>query len=562
MRSFGPTKDKALPLRSTTIRHPERPTPQNAAADYSSIRLNTYHDTSDLRAALRKIEAAFAPVEQEGPTAPKPATAVSSATANLGTAGVRQTKPGDSTKSRPTIVVVKRSAAVPPTPLRKGLPAILQLAPQLLIHCCSFCDLRTLGVLCSVSVRMNVLVARQGDELWLAAAKRRRIPIAVAGSAREELRKVLVERARERHAEEAYYEAEIARMEERLLARTQDIYAQNIDVDRTLRMYGAASTPAPVNPEPFWLQQRRRPLPKADDREKSTDTTISASAQSTEMRAKLRTEIEALEEMKRICQCRLKLQEEVLLDHDAQLRKWQSVLLPCEGADFESPIHRTPNRSEKVSSHTEGDAATATTMAATEGAAQKLVSPAQMDEFERRIVRLVLNGSAPTSSAAIADASSGDSNLPVVLRRGAENFVDLELVLRIVGRSELAAASAPANQGAVLTGNTKGTATTGATVAATGCDAALRAAAKRWCAFQKFCPTNEEYENARLLLKARARRDLPVSGAKAHGEGASNADKPLRPPLTSRHMPALLRLSGFVRRVEAMSDSQVVREWM
>ncbi|CBZ30263.1 conserved hypothetical protein [Leishmania mexicana MHOM/GT/2001/U1103] len=567
MKSSVPKSGKLPPLRSTTILLPPRTSPHSTAAGYTSIRLDTYHDTSDLRAALRKIEAVFTPADQEAPTVPKRTAAAAGATTNVSksdkttkaTANVRLANIGDSASSRSTIVVEK-STAIPPRLPRRGPPAIFRLPPQLMIHCFCFCNLQTLGVLCRVSVRMNVLVARQGTVLWLAAAQRRRIPISDSACAREELLKALAYRARERHAEEVYYEAEIAKMEERLSARAQHIYAQNIDVDRTLQTNGETSTPAAASSEPFWLRQQRTLQARAGATVGSTDTAPEALPKSADMCAKLQTEIEALEEMKRACECRLNLQEELLLQHDAQLRQWQSLLFPCKLSAPSSSLAPASAGAATASSNTQNASAAAV------ASSPVLVSAAQVDEFERRMARLVLNGPVSTSSASITHAAPGESNLPVVLRRGVENFGSLELVLRAVKRGKPITDLDPANQDTVMTGNTKGTASAATAAAAASFEGAARAAVKRWNAFQKICPINEEYGNARLFLKAQASRAVPAPTAQPHtntdGRSTADNDGQLQQQPSPKSIPALLRLSGFVRRAVAMSDAQVLQKWM
>ncbi|KAG5468204.1 hypothetical protein LSCM1_02180 [Leishmania martiniquensis] len=558
MKSSVSASGKVSPLRSNTFLLPSLKGSQRTGAGYTSIRLDTYHDTSDLRAALRKIEAAFLPVEQE---------AVASATANVSTAietikatvDVPLQNVGDGAPSRPAVVATKRSAAMAPTLPGSVQPAISKLSPQLVIYCFSFCNLRTLGVLCMVSVRMNVIVGSQGTALWLAAAHQRRIPIAVPARAREELRVALVQRARERHAEEAYYESEIARMEERLSVRAQDIYAQNVDVDLTLRTNGGSSMPAASRSVRLGLRQQLLARAKACAAVDSADTAPAAPSPSAETCAKLEREIEALEEMKRTCECRLNLQEELLRQQDAQLRQWQSLLVPCKVSESEPSLACEAAGAATVSSRSENGSAAATVPH------PALVSAAEVDEFERRIARLVLNGCESTSLAERTGAPAGGARLPPVLRRGVENFASLELVLRALGCGEPHNGLHPTNQGSVLTGNVRDAATA-STPTASAPGGAVRAAAKRWDAFQKVCPPNEEYEKARLFLKAQALQAGPAPTPRAQsgagGRSPVNVANQSRQRPSAKQMAGLLRLSSFVRRVEAMSDAQVLREWM
>ncbi|KAG5493136.1 hypothetical protein GH5_01873 [Leishmania sp. Ghana 2012 LV757] len=558
MKSSVPTSGKVSPLRSSTFLLPPQTGPQRTVTGCASIRLDTYHDTSDLRAALRKIEAAFVSVEQK--TAADATTSLSTAEeAGKATVDVRLASAGDSAPSQPTAVARKKCAATAPVLPKRGLPAILELSPQLVIHCFSFCTLQSLGVLCRVSVRMNVLVARQGTALWLAAARQRRILISVPACAQEELRDALLQRARERRAEEAYYEAEIARMEERLSARAQDIYAQNVDVDLTLRTNGGGSAPAATSPVPLWLRQQRMAQAKVCGAVDSADGAPALLSQSTEMCAKLQTEIEALEEMRRACESRLKLQEELLLQQDAQLRQWHSLLAPCKVSGSGHSLVPEAASTVTDSSHSQSESAE------TVASSKALISAAQIDAFERRMARLVLNGCISTSSAAIAGTPMEEPSLPVVLRRGVEDFASLELVLRALGCGEPINSFNPANHGGMFTGN-NGAATTGAMAAAGASASAVRAAAARWNAFQKVCPTNEEYGKARLFFKSQALRAVPASAARvrscAGGRCPANVDERSQQRASAKQMPALLRLSGFVRRVEAMSDAQVLQEWM
>ncbi|GET92217.1 hypothetical protein, conserved [Leishmania tarentolae] len=560
MRSSVSKSGTTPPLRSTTVLLPPLTIPKSSAAGYTSIRLNTYHDTSDLRAALCKIQEVFMPTDQAALRVPKRSATTAGASASTSTAAeaaasVQLAKMCDDVSSWPTIVVEK-STVTQRSLKKKGLPAILRLAPQLVIYCFSFCNLQTLGVLCRVSVRMNVLVARQGSALWLAAAQRRRITISDPSCAREELRKALVHRAQERDAEEAYYEAEIARMEERLAARTQYIHSQNIDVDRTLQTNGDTSTPAAVKPEPFWLRQQRALQAKSGATVGSANTAPSALLQSTEMCTKLQTEIESLEEMKRACECRLNLQEELLLQQDAQLRQWQCLLLPSKMSALESSPSPASAGAATVSSGAQNQSGAAV------AASPVLVSAAQVDEFERRIARLVLNGPASTSSASTTHATSGESSLPVVLRRGVESFASLELVLRAFGRGRPITESDSEDQETA----TMGSATATMAAAAASFDGAARAAAKRWSAFQKICPINGEYENVRLFLKAQAWRAASASPTHLHantdGPRLAKNDGQVQQQPSPKPMPALLRLSGFIRRVDAMPDAQVLQKWM
>lgn len=563
MKSSASSKSKAPTLRSSSLlRQPPPAGSQRASTGFSSIRLDTYHDTSGLKAALRELEEAFTPSPPAASASKAGGAPDGAPSAAAAAASVKLATPQRATRAKGSAAAVEAAAPVT-LPRRARACPLLTLPLHLMVRCFSFCDLRTLGVLCGVSVRLNVIVAQQGAPLWLAAAQRRGISIAVPAVAREELRNVLVHRARERHAEEAYYEAEIARMEERLTARAHDIYAQNVDVNETLRSNGAvAGAPTPSSVEPYWLRQQHT----ADGRKtgstelrRSDQEFVGTAGQVAEMRVRLQGEIESLEKAKRTWESRLQLQEELLNRQEAQLQLWQALLLPSGAAASTGPAAAAAEESDA----TDGGAAPASI---------PMITALQLDDFERRVARLVLSG--PPTVATVADFSTGIGSaaapLPVVLRRGVESFASLELALRVMGHEEGGEATAPKARGAALEA--------GGISATAGGAAAVRAAGKRWTAFQQFCPINEEYQNARMFLKAEEARSATAAAASAWCSSqrlTSVSGRSDEPPLSlsqsqpppqrrpsAKQMPALLRVSGFVRRVEAMTDAQVLQSWM
>lgn len=545
--SAGPGGKSAPPLRSTIdlrssaakraspgVSSSFAVTAASSGVGLGSIRLNTYHDSSDLKAALRELEAAFA-TPGAATTSTHASSLETKGVAHTGDRNSRamNTTPKTSTLPSPvspnvTVIVEPRAAASvssplpPPSRTSTSVPsAFIQLPPQLLLRCFAFCDLKTLGVLSSVSVRLNVIVEQQGSSLWAAAALRRRVPVANAAAARLELRRALEQRARARHAEEEFYETEIARMEERLRARAEDVYAQNVDVERTIASCGdSCGGGAP----PYWLRRQRTGEPGLADRGSGTSgnaATIADNSISAQLVTRLRAEVETLEEVKRLCECKMSLQEASLSQQEAQLQRWQALLSPGEA---------TTGATSSVNGPSEKDASS------------PLITAAQLEQFERRVTRLVLSGARSTTSAAAADEDER-ADIPVVFRRGVEDFAGLELVLRALNAHagvEGAPSSAEDAPGSRALPS-----------------AAARDAGKRWRAFQQVCPVNEEYENARFYLKS---QELRATLPSAAGAPQSSGDSGARP--SAKQTPALLRLSGFVRRVAAMTDSQVVQSWM
>lgn len=545
--SAGPGGKSAPPLRSTIdlrssaakraspgVSSSFAVTAASSGVGLGSIRLNTYHDSSDLKAALRELEAAFA-TPGAATTSTHASSLETKGVAHTGDRNSRamNTTPKTSTLPSPvspnvTVIVEPRAAASvssplpPPSRTSTSVPsAFIQLPPQLLLRCFAFCDLKTLGVLSSVSVRLNVIVEQQGSSLWAAAALRRRVPVANAAAARLELRRALEQRARARHAEEEFYETEIARMEERLRARAEDVYVQNVDVERTIASCGdSCGGGAP----PYWLRRQRTGEPGLADRGSGTSgnaATIADNSISAQLVTRLRAEVETLEEVKRLCECKMSLQEASLSQQEAQLQRWQALLSPGEA---------TTGATSSVNGPSEKDASS------------PLITAAQLEQFERRVTRLVLSGARSTTSAAAADEDER-ADIPVVFRRGVEDFAGLELVLRALNAHagvEGAPSSAEDAPGSRALPS-----------------AAARDAGKRWRAFQQVCPVNEEYENARFYLKS---QELRATLPSAAGAPQSSGDSGARP--SAKQTPALLRLSGFVRRVAAMTDSQVVQSWM
>lgn len=401
----------------------------------------------------------------------------------------------------------------------------MQLPPQLILRCFAFCDLKSLGVLCRVSVRLNVMVEQQGNSLWAAAALRHRVPVADPTAAREGLRRALEARATARNAEEAFYEAEIARMEERLRVRAADVYAQNVDVNRTIATGGGGVVEAATLPQPYWMRSQR-----GADRAVDSGTSAAAgedkNSMSSQLCTKLRSEIEALESARRSWESKVSLQEDALHEQAAQLRQWQTLLFP--GSNDTSPSS-SPSTTNNPTSGTATSAA--------------LVSAIQLERFERRMARLVLNGATATAAVTVAEAAGDQSELPLVFRRGVENFASVELVLRVLGAhpgSDVGSASAETPQGDTTAGTERGV------------SAAARDAGRRWRAFQRIFPLNEDYESVRGYVVAQELRGLLPTTVAGVGGGRPSA----------KQTPALLRVSGFVRRVEGMTDSQVVQAWM
>ncbi|KPI86461.1 hypothetical protein ABL78_4492 [Leptomonas seymouri] len=547
--SASPSDGAAPPLRSTTVRCSPATNfatggGPNARANF--IRLNTYHDSSDLKAAMRKLEAAFASPDNtaasSAPAAPaSPSSFPSTEPIRSGGSGSRtatlaqESTVPSSNQAKVTVVVQSRSAAASPSACPPSLPArkkaaapsrLMQLPSQLVLRCFAFCELKTLGVLCCVSVRLNVIVGQQGNALWAAAALRRRIPIANASASRVELRCALEQRAHARRAEEEFYESEISRMEKRLRARAEEVYAQNVDVERTIAGCGGqagvngASDAAP----PYWLRQQRVAERGPDVGGSEGSFAADRSSTSAQLCAKLRADIDALEETKRLCECRLGLQEDSLRQQEAQLWRWQALLSPggVPGASALDPVGSSPG----------------------EAAASSLITAAQLEQFERRIARLVLNGSIATSATAITGAGAGDdekaAGIPFVFRRGVEDFATLELVLRAVGAHACTEHATASVEGSLAAPS-----------------AAARDAEKRWRAFQQVCPVNEEYGNVRFYLRSQELRAAMPSSTSSRQLNDGSGGRP-----SAKQTPALLRVSGFVRRVEAMTDSQVVQAWM
>ncbi|CCW60574.1 unnamed protein product [Phytomonas sp. EM1] len=139
-----------------------------------------------------------------------------------------------------------------------------------------------------------------------------------------------------------------------------------------------------------------------------------------------------------------------------------------------------------------------------------------LERFERRMVSLILNGRGGGPEA---------DSIPLVLRRGIDSFGGLELLLSnpTFWESENGEAEA---------------------VNASPRWCAWRAIQKRWAAFKAFFPLNDNgYYTARRCLMQCAMEGLNEEAARG---------------LNKRHEKVLLRLTGVLRRVESMKESEVL----
>lgn len=463
------------PLRSTTLLR--QPPSGDSSAGPSSIRLQTYHDTSDLKKALQKLQDAYA---GDAETVKKPGGCADSAV---------------NPRRAPEDPIVNVTTKKTSEPVRKKRGcALLKLSSQELLMCFSFCNLASLGTLCRVSVRMRVLVDRQGDHLWAIQARKRNVSIPLHCNPKEVLRNELLRRQKERRSEEDFYEKEVNRLEACMSARAAENYAQDIDVDGTLASCHITST----------IPNSQKPTSQT----KSSRNTV-------EIFQKLQAEVQALEAIKEDCLSKMKTNQQLIEQENLRWAEMEQHLahLGCGNAAVSSEL--PPN-----------------TAADRDTVEAPLLTASKLDAFERRISRLVLEGRYTAAAIMRQSSTADDGNscdvLPVVLRRGITDFTTLELALRTVtGRQ---------------TGDRPGG------------TAALTAAQKRWYAFQSFCPVNEEYCNIHFFLHA-----LACSSSNADTV-ESLAKKERRP--SPKQLPALLRLSALIRRVDSMTDTDVLNIMM
>eukprot|EP00796_Vickermania_ingenoplastis_P007228 gene7229-5080_t len=180
-------------------------TKPSANPDHKYIRLDTYHDSSDVYRALAKIQEACdyglnEEEELDKMTSHNPSVL---------------TGPWLQRKERPATVV-----------------QINDMPADVLLRCFAFCDLRTLGTLCAVSNRFYVLA--NTHSLWLPHAEARRVPLSDPRNARRELREFILRKRREKDREVQQCEDEYELLSRRMKERSEAIKLEPVNIEETL----------------------------------------------------------------------------------------------------------------------------------------------------------------------------------------------------------------------------------------------------------------------------------------------------------------------------------------
>ncbi|RNF27013.1 uncharacterized protein Tco025E_00697 [Trypanosoma conorhini] len=311
-------------------------------------------------------------------------------------------------------------------------PQLNQMPGHVIVQCFTYCDLDSLCELGCVSRRFAAL--SNAHLLWEVHARLRNVSMRAPESAREDLRRAVVERHERWQAEVERHEREYEALERRLRERTAADLADPIDVEAAL-----AST------------HPRGLLGNHGD---------SRAAHSAAVMQELSAQLEQLESVK--------------LDVLRGVRELKSAL-----SQQQQQIEELQKRVTETG-ETEDEEGNATTANEVNGLTFLTVRA-----FERRICRIVLGV---------------DSDLPLVLRRGIDEFGTMEL-LCLHGAGDVG-----------------------------------RRVRQRWAAFKRFFPPmSEDYGTVRALLMA--------------GES----------PSSTRARESLARLGGVIRRVQQMTDNEIVQ---
>ncbi|KAH9577204.1 hypothetical protein LSM04_000300 [Trypanosoma melophagium] len=417
-----------VPLRSRTMIGPR-------------LQLRTYHDDSELRAALERL---------------KQSCGASSLNEAEELAALQHIHDG----SDPAWSQLNR------------------IPGHVIIYCFSFCDMSSLAVLASVNRRLSALA--NAHHLWQAHAQALGIPIRDAAHAKEDIRLAFQQQEEREEAEVQRHEREYEELERRLVERTAADRILPLDVD-------AALLTARNNVNNITSGNRNRHNNNNNNNNNrynifssnsnnsnsrgggnnNTDNTSGNRIRRTAAEERvLREQLEQIESMKMNI---LRSINEIKYTLETQERQIQQLEQRLE----------IPQRSQTENSFiNESNALTL----------------ADIQSFERRICQILLR---PVS------------DLPVILRRGIEDFSTMEL-LCLYGGGDLG-----------------------------------QLVRQRWAAFKRFFPPlSRDYVAVRQALL------LPSS---------SNNNNNNNNTTSSRLQESFACVGGMIRRVQMMSDSEIVK---
>lgn len=393
------------------------------------IRLDTYHDSSDVYRALAKIqEACDYGLNEEEELA-------------------RMTSHDPSLLTGPWL---KRKG--------RGAPMLMNdLSPDILLRCFSFCDLRSLGTLSSVNSRFYVLANTYS--LWVPHAEARNIVVSDPRNARRELRDHVLEQRRKKDKEVLDCESEYERLALRMKERSEAIKSDPVDIERTLGSH---------NPGAILTGKYKR-------NSEGGQVLVSSS-----FVKKIQDTLSSLEV----------LRGEVMNQMDANnrlLTSQQDQLISIEQR-LEGEKH-----AEKEASST---------------SSASLLTLSDFIAFERRMVRLIIQGSklaaATTAPSECSDNDGRPPELPVALRRGITDFGTLDILCLDHSLPE----------------------------------SVMNPVKTRYAAFKRFFPLNDDYYTVRALVESRS------------GEGETS--------LIPRKCEGMLdKTTSLVRRLQCMSDGEL-----
>lgn len=418
------SKSKEAPLRSKVVL-----TKPYVTSGDKFIRLDVYHDTTDVRKVLKKIQECcdYGLNEEE--------------------------EIGRMTAKCPQVISgpwLETSRSETPS------LSLNDLSADILLRCLTFCDLRSLGTVSSVSSRFSVLTNTY--YLWETQANVLHVKLKDPREARKELKANLLakKRAKEREVEECESEYEL--LSQRMKARTEAIRSDPVNVEETLR----GSTLDGV-------------LKKSFSKESGGGLLVSTS-----FITKMQETLAALEELRSDAMNKMER-------NDRKLTQQQEQLLMIE--------QRLCGKRESAS--------------AEESTTECQITLPKLIAFERRMVRLVLSGSnlatATQGTSSCVGGRDTLNELPVVLRRGIQDFGTLEILSIDT--------SLPA--------------------------AILKPIQKRFTALKRFFPLSDDYYTVKTILESNA---------------VCNDDS-LR---GSKQRPAMVKIASLIHRIQTMKDPEVL----
>lgn len=321
------------------------------------------------------------------------------------------------------------------------------LSPEILLRCFGFCDLKSLGTLRAVSNRFYVLT--NAHNLWLPHAQARRVPVSDPRHARRDLREFILAKKREKEKEVLDCEGEYERLAKRMKERSDAIRAEPVNIDATLGNH---------NP----------------------DAILNGNYKKTESGGRVLVSSAFVKNIQETLENLELLRNEVMDRMDANNRKLnaqQDQLLALE-ARLDRAKH-----SSRPSSPAPND-----------------LSAADLNTFERRMVRLVLNGS---NLASTAEEDSAEV-LPVVLRRGITDFGTLDLLCIDTSLPE----------------------------------AVIKPVKARYTALKRFFPLNDDYYTVRAIVE----------------NNANSADKMIPKKCEALYA----KTAALIQRIQGMKDGEVL----